>query len=82
MPSLWNLSNLGALARPSGFSWGNIGLPPPTALGRRPLMDEGTEVGPPPAAEARAETTFEVTGLILILLLVVAAAWILVRKRV
>lgn len=51
-------------------------------LGQRPALDEGTEISPPPAATERAETVFETMGLILVLLIVLAAAWILIRNRV
>lgn len=50
-------------------------------LGQRPALDEGTEIAPPPAATERAETVFETMGLILVLLIVLAAAWILIRKQ-
>ncbi|MEZ0172559.1 hypothetical protein [Microvirga sp. TS319] len=52
------------------------------ALGRRPILDQGADLGPPPAAEQRAETVFETTGIILVLLIVLGAAWILIRRRV
>ncbi|WP_445501955.1 hypothetical protein [Microvirga sp. G4-2] len=51
-------------------------------LGQRPALDEGTEISPPPAATERAETVFETMGLILVLLIVLAAAWILIRNRI
>ena len=51
------------------------------ALGQRPALDEGAETGPPPAALGRAQTVFEVTGIALLLLIALAAAWILIRKR-
>ncbi|KLK94026.1 hypothetical protein AA309_06095 [Microvirga vignae] len=50
-------------------------------LGQRPALAEGAEMGPPPAATERAETVFETMGLILVLLIVLAAVWILIRKR-
>jgi hypothetical protein len=51
------------------------------ALGQRPILDETTEVGPPPAAMDRAQAIFEVVGSGLILLIVLSCAWILIRKR-
>ena len=50
-------------------------------LGQRPVLDEGTQASPPPAATDRAERVFEMTGIVLILLIVFGAAWILIRKR-
>lgn len=60
---------------------GPSGVPILRALGRRPLLDEETGLGPPPAAEHRAQVVFEVTGIVLLLLIAGAAAWILIRKR-
>ncbi|WP_414472447.1 hypothetical protein [Microvirga sp. M2] len=57
-------------------------MPVLNALGRRPILDQGADLGPPPAAEQRAETVFETTGIILVLLIVLGAAWILIRGRV
>lgn len=57
-------------------------VPVPRALGRRPILDEGAEMGPPPAAEQRAQAVFETTGMFLVLVIVLAAAWILIRNRI
>jgi len=56
-------------------------LPILKVLGQRPALDDGAETGPPPAAANRAETVFETTGMVLVLLIVVSAAWILIRRR-
>ena len=56
-------------------------LPMIKALGQRPGLDEGAELGPPPAATNRAETAFEAMGIFLVLLIGCAAAWILIRQR-
>jgi len=52
------------------------------ALGRRPDLNQGADMGPPPAAEQRAQTVFETTGMFLVLMIVLAAAWILIRNRI
>jgi hypothetical protein len=59
-------------------SWG---VPVLKALGRRPDLDEGTDMGLPPAAEQRAQTVFETVGIILVLLIALASVWILIRRR-
>jgi len=51
-------------------------------LSRRPILDESADIGPPPAAEQRAQTVFETTGIVLVLGIVLAAAWILFRRRI
>lgn len=51
------------------------------AAGGRPILEEGGDTGPPPAGAARAEMIFEVMGTGLIGLIVLAALWILIRKR-
>ncbi len=56
-------------------------LPILKAAGERPVLDEGTETGPPAAATERAETAFEFIGITLILVIVIAAAWIMIRHR-
>jgi len=71
----------GILSQALVFGEGSAGLSVPKALGRQPPLEEGAETRPPPAAVSRAETVFETTGLILVLLIVLAALWILVRKR-
>jgi hypothetical protein len=63
------------------FPDGPSGLRTAKALAQRPPLDEGTETGPPAAAADRAELVFETTGIVLILLIVLAAVWILIRKR-
>ena len=60
-------------------SWG---VPVLKALGRRPDLDEGADMGLPPAAEQRAQTVFETAGIILVLLIALAGAWILIRRRI
>ncbi len=51
-------------------------------LGRPPIIEgEDGEPGPPPAAEERAQRAFEGMGTILLLLIVLTAAWILIRRR-
>jgi hypothetical protein len=72
----------GTLPRAPVLQEGSFDVPLPKALGRRPIIGEGTEASLAPAAEARARTVFEVTGFILILLMALAAAWILIRKRI
>jgi hypothetical protein len=57
------------------------GLPVLKAAGERPILEEGTETGPPAAATDRAEAIFETMGIALVLLIVLAAAWILIRKQ-
>jgi hypothetical protein len=59
----------------------NPGLPVLKAAGERPILEEGTETGPPAAATHRAEAIFETMGIALVLLIVLAAAWILIRKQ-
>ncbi|HZH09497.1 MAG TPA: hypothetical protein VEZ24_03945 [Microvirga sp.] len=53
----------------------------PKALGQRPVLDEGTELGPPPAAQDRAQAVFETTGIILILVIILGGVWLLIRRR-
>jgi hypothetical protein len=60
---------------------GSWDVPILKSLGRRPDLDEGGDVGLPPAAEQRAQTVFETAGIILILLIALAGAWILIRRR-
>jgi hypothetical protein len=60
---------------------GSCGVPILKSLGGRPELDEGGDVGLPPAAEQRAQTAFETAGIILILLIALAGAWILIRRR-
>ncbi|PVE24993.1 hypothetical protein DC522_07170 [Microvirga sp. KLBC 81] len=63
------------------FPKGDSNLRVIKVLGQRPALAEGTEIGPPPAATERAEMVFETMGLVLVLLIVLAAVWILIRKR-
>lgn len=53
----------------------------PMALGQRPPLQEGAEVSPPPAAVDRAQTVFEMTGIILLLLIAFGCVWFLLRRR-
>ncbi|WP_243369344.1 hypothetical protein [Microvirga solisilvae] len=55
--------------------------PPLRAMGERSPFGEEAETRPTPAATDRAETVFETTGIVLILLIALAAAWILIRQR-
>jgi hypothetical protein len=71
----------GVLDPTPAFQDWDSSLPVPNALGQRPALDEGTESGPPPAAIERAQTVFETTGMVLVILIVVSAVWILVRNR-
>ena len=80
MPS--NPLALGAFPSASTFPKGDSDLRIIKMLGQSPVLGEGKEISPPPAATERAETVFETMGLILVLLIVLATAWILIRNRI
>ena len=52
------------------------------ALGRRADLDDGADISLPPAAEQRAQAVFETAGIIFILLIAIAGAWVLIRRRI
>ncbi|QFU14855.1 hypothetical protein [Microvirga thermotolerans] len=54
----------------------------PSAAGSRSVLDRAGDAPPPPAAAERAQTAFEAVGLFLLVLIGLAAVWIMVRGRV
>ncbi|MCG7392975.1 hypothetical protein MHY87_08675 [Microvirga sp. ACRRW] len=70
----------GVLQPPALPEWGSP-LPVQQALGERSILEEDTSTRPHPAATERAEKIFEITGLFLILVIALAAAWVLIKGR-